>query len=518
MSEVLDNLNGYLNELDNYMTRLNKNRLSRKDRKVFLEISNEYYEAFQEYYKNSPNRFLESFLEAVEAFNDNIIVNGNDKAVEMANEHYQEIKSNAVSFYDSARKAELVSGIFKKDIVAYDLRREKIVMLQELVDLDQKVLGELSQETLLVLETEHCQLVGGKVVEIPERKSEAEKSPSTAADVLLPVDGGKKDTKINMKFPGKDPYRAYVYRVGNNQSPELVYGKSPEEIISRLHLWNNGRTGSMKLRTCYIQELKPDINKFENLKKWDLLSDKDITPIYLKIPYIEDRTQFNQMMAGLKADGAKYSPSKKAYYITKQDDLSKFVPYLPPTDTQRPDQEQEHEGKQGNSRTEKVLPSELEYRGKMYDPLQYDILKLAEQQKFTDEQMNLLEHPEISADRMNEIRFAVRDGLSVEQIVQFANPSYEQWQMDICRTGLQNGFTMQELQPIIDPQHYVPEQWAARRNQLQKMIHEKNKANKNSLMERLDNNKLKTNSVQHKNQDAVQQNKSKAVLPGNAKE
>lgn len=939
MSEMIDNLTGYLNELDNYMGRLNSDRLSRKDRKLFLQISNEYYEIFHQYYETDHNAFPEALFGAMENFNDNI-ANQDKDAVALANEYYKNISDTAGRFRDTAERIELMAGVFQKDVAAFNLHDEKIAMLQKLVDLDQKMLGEISQETLAVLDVQHCEVVEGKVTEILEQQitgGEIPNSPDTkeTATTQLPIADGEKENsnmeerqnattsidgkeyrvfseaeldkliadqarvpkrqrktldlsgcyienyvfkgdmddisfegsrlancefrmtkadhvsfenavfnncnlnqsdfsycsfsgamleqtklnynlvsecsfdealwnhvrlyssifyktsfhnthlndlniqepnentffkcsdeavfdmpgatrdeienyagkirelfnnngysyqvefadywsqpdrfrqdmengkakftvkifdgdnkqvfeefqcsaridwdtlaisdvdtdnafdrktarmfaaemqaqiRVNLKLPGmsrddfkeltkqlkangakfdtvnkqwyilpdnknreffrqyisenipdrkqhsaeentvdpqkadsgkdvfpaseitpeqlgldgKDTYRAYAYMKGNDQKPKPVYGKSSEEIVAKLQAWNNGRTEEMKLRTCYVQKLNPDTNKFENVGKWDLLTGKDITPIYLNIPHIDDRDEFKQLVANLKADGAKYNQVKKAFYVTRQDDLNKFAAYLPFTGTKNEVRENGSKTERNftiepgreyydnrvqvtvegmkpvqvfgddydvhfpsmsadetrdiiekyvlpelqNHHPEKELPSEMEYNGKMYDPLQYDVLKLAEQQKFTKEQMGLLEHPELSSDRMNEIRFAVRDGLSTEQIAQFATPDYEQWQMDLCRIGLQHGFTMLEIQPLINPEGYAPDKWGERRNQLQKMVHEKNGADRKSLMSRLDSNKNKVASTQQ-GRSAIAKDEPKRSLPGN---
>lgn len=933
MSEITDYLKGYLNELDNYMNRLNTNRLSRKDRKLFLEMSNEYYEFFQQHYEADHNAFPEALFGVIENFNDNI-ANQDKDAVSLANEYYKKITDIAGKFRDTVERIELLSGVFQKDVAAFNLHDEKIAMLQDLVDLDQRMQGKISQETLRVLEVQHCEVVDGRVIEMQEQKPiqqqieelgqenesaanrgqdrtqereemEVKKSnvttikgkeyrvltdaeldqaiadqartpkrqrktldlsdcyienyvfkgdmdyisfagshfancefrmtksdhvsfenavldhcnlnqsdfsycsfksavleqtkmnynlvsecsfdqavldhvrmdscnfyktsfqnvhmnslpivesgineniffrcntdtvtlelPDVSLDEanshaqermrdmfnnegysyqviftdwqqpdrfqqdiengetkftvkifegenqktfeelqctakidpdtfeILDVDSGKAfdrktakmfaseisnfvpaKTRMNLHFPsmqreafieltkqlkaygakfdtankqwyimpdnsnieffrqylserkqgqknaeeknasdfiksdvtpeqfgldGKAAYRAYAYMKGNNQKPKPVYGKNPEEIVAKLQTWNNGRTDAMKLHTCYIQKLNSDTNKFENIGKWDLLSGKDITPIYLTLPHFDNRSEFNQVIAELKAAGAKYNYAKKAFYITKQDDLNKFAEYLPFAGTRNEIRDNGSKAERNftiepgreyydnrvqvtiegmkpvqiygddydvhfpsmsvdetrdiiekyvlpelqSNHPEKELPSEMEYNGKMYDPLQYDVLKLAERQKFTEEQMSLLERQDLSSDRMNEIRFAIRDGLSPEQIAQFATPAYEQWQMDLCRIGLQHGFTMQDIQPLINPEGYTQDKWGERRNHLQKMIHEKDRANKKSLISRLDNNKEKVSSSQQ-NKAVVEKNEQKKALPDN---
>lgn len=922
MSEIIDNLTGYLNELDNYMSRLNTDRLSRKDRKLFLDMSNEYYEIFHQYYENDHNALPEALFAAIESFNDNI-VNQNKDAVSLANEYYKEITDIAGRFRDTIERIELLAGVFQKDVAAFNLHDEKIAMLQELVDLDQRMQGKISKETLQVLEVQHCEVIDGKVIEVQEQKltrdkeaqnkmqekekesmernksnvttingkeyrvltdaeleqmiADHERTPKRQRKTLdlsdcyienyvfkgdmdyisfagshfvncefrmtksnhvnfenavldhcdlnqsdfsycsfkgavleqtkmnynlvsqcsfdqavldhvrmdscnfyktsfqnvhmnsLPIaesginentffqcntdtvtlelpdasldevnshaqermrdmfnnegysyqviftdwqqpdrfqqdiengetkflvkifEGENRETfeefqctakidlntfeildvdsdnafdrktakmfsfeilnfiqtkaRINLHFPnmthdafkelttqlkangakfdvenkqwyimpansnieffhqyfsetkqeqkndveksvadskesdvapeqlgldGKTTYRAYAYMKGNNQKPKPVYGKNPEEIVAKLQAWNTGRTDAMKLHTCYIQKLNSDTNKFENIGKWDLDSGKDITPIYLTLPHFDNRNEFNQVVAALKADGAKYNHTKKAFYITRQDDLNKFAEYLPFVGTRNEIRNNGSKAERNftiepgreyydnrvqvtiegmkpiqiygddydvhfpsmsvdetrdiiekyvlpelqNNHLGKDLPSEMEYNGKIYDPLQYNVLKLAEQQKFTKEQMSLLERPELSSDRMNEVRFAIRDGLSPKQISQFATPAYEQWQMDLCRIGLQHGFTMQDIQPLINPESYTPDRWGERRNQLQKMVHEKDGINKKSLISKLDSNKTKVSSIQQ-DKAVIGRDESKRVLPGN---
>ena len=152
MSEITDYLGGYLNELNNYMERLNSDRLSRKDRKIFLEMSSEYYDVFKESAgENIVNEFPGELLDAIAAFNDNII-GQEDNGQELANQHHQTIVSTANDYIERVECSELQFGIFQKDAEILRLQEEKQQMMQNLVDLEIKRNGQISPETIAILD------------------------------------------------------------------------------------------------------------------------------------------------------------------------------------------------------------------------------------------------------------------------------------------------------------------------------------------------------------------------------
>ena len=117
------------------------------------------------------------------------------------------------------------------------------------------------------------------------------------------------------------------------------------------------------------------------------------------------REEFLKVVGQIKKDGARYNPIEKKFFITKQLDFSRFSRYLPTSGIQT---KSINPTNVIDIRSQK--PDMIEYHGKKYEPLQYNVLEIAINQNFTKEQIALLERPELSSDRMNEIRFAISDG------------------------------------------------------------------------------------------------------------
>lgn len=120
-------------------------------------------------------------------------------------------------------------------------------------------------------------------------------------------------------------YKGFAYTKGN-EKPYVTFGNSRHEIISRLQGYNRARSRQMQYTSVNIGQLNDQTNKYENYKKYDVTTGKDITPIYLKLPSLT-KDEFKMLTTQLKEDGAKYNSFKKAWYITP-DMKDKFEKYI----------------------------------------------------------------------------------------------------------------------------------------------------------------------------------------------
>ncbi|MDD6069767.1 MAG: hypothetical protein PUC12_02995 [Clostridiales bacterium] len=429
-------------------------------------------------------------------------------------------------------KNELIKQVFQSDLEEMRLHDNKLKTLQELVDMDIKLHGKVNSQTLDILDVQHCTLNDNLVEDKDDLKEmQMQMDMMKQKEPEKQKNQEKKEDKKIRRRPSRSgaekSYQgsAYLKGDGTKQTPLILYGSSPEAIITRLQGFNMNRTEDMKLVSCYIRKLNIETNKYENAVKYDVSTGEEITPIYLNLPHVS-KDRYLKIVEEIKKNGAKYNPVKKAFFITKQNDLNAFSKYLPINGTHseqgenRSRNELSYEIESGQEYYDnrvkvtiegrepfnvygdehgvhfpslsmeqtreiiekfvlpdldtklavKEVPQEIEYDGKKYDPLQYEVIQLAERQNFTKEQMELLKHPELTSDRMNEIRFAIRDGLSIEQISQFATPGHELWQMDFCRIGMQHNLKYEELKEVINPEGYSPSKWGERRSMINQII------------------------------------------------
>lgn len=531
----------YMNELIRLLEEVNryfklfpiadfkgKEDMAKSNLEIIKEIAKSEYEIISDmipkYSEREKERIKEilsgikKFLNQVDAF-----------SYEEMYKSYNELSQIKMLYEQEKNKNKMLKEVFQSDIEEMRLHETKLKTLQDIVNLDLKLYGEISDATIEVIKVQHCTLKDNHVMEIDDTIQTTSVLENERGKDSVEELGKYKNRKIS-KREGEKSYQgsAYLKGTGKKQTPIILYGSSPEDIIARLQGWNMTRTEEMKLVSCYIRKLNPETNKYENTVKYNVITGEDITPIYLNLPHME-KNSYLKIVDEIKKNGAKYNPQKKAFYIIKQNDLNKFSKYLPLAGTHseqgenRSQNELPYEIEAGQeyydnrvkvtiegmepfnvygddhgvhfpslssnqikeiiekfvfptldtAKMKKEIPKEIEYDGEKYNPLQYDVLMLAEKQNFTPEQMAMLKNPELTSDRLNEIRFAIKDGLPLEQIRQFATPVHEQWQMDFCRIGLKNGLKYEELKDIIRPEGYSADKWGSRRAMLSNLIKEK---------------------------------------------
>lgn len=515
------NKDNYMNELGRLLdeirrfTKLNgnftKEKMSGNDINILKEIAISTQEIIEiigtaSEPENEPD--IKKILSSVGQFVKAIEASDPEKLTESS----QMLEAIKTEYEQEKIKAGKLQEVFKTDLQEMELREKKRDALQAIVNMDLEAYGKVSAMTLEVLEVQHYKLSGQNQVQ------EQENPPKELVT---------EQTEQTVDEPGnqtEQSYKAFVYMKNDSdkkQKPKVIYGNSPEDIITTLQGWNMGRTDAMRFHTCYISRLDVQKNEYVNFAKYDVTTGIDITPIYLNIPHM-DRNGFLKTVDQLKKDGAKYNSVKKKFYVTRQNDLNKFSKYLPIMAIQpevSTDQIQENfsyeeesiqeDPKPDTNKSQTAEAETIEYNGQHYKPLQYNVLELALKQNFTNEQMALLERPELSSDRLNEIRFAIKDGLSAEQIAMFATPEHEQWQMDFCRIGMQHGLKYADLQDVINPDNYSREQWGERRNQLAQLIKAKERENSPLTPNLIQTGIQKSNGGKDSVLSKISQNKAK---------
>lgn len=277
MSEITEHLSGYLGELNNYMNRFNHNTLSRRDRQIFFEMSNEYYEIFQksiEEDKGNINSFPSDLLEDIETFNGNIIDPADDR--KLANQYYEFITSRSNYYIQTVEHAELQMEIFRKDAEIMRLQSEKLQMMQRLTDIEIQRDGKLSQVTKEILEVQNSELVNGRVREIGAWEREASETPSAGSVPKVQPEPEVPDHVEEKTKPSMERKRVIdkdeVDRMLNEHSREVQSGNNKMLNLSNCVISNHVFKGDMsnisfdnaELRYCEFRETKADNVSLQN--------------------------------------------------------------------------------------------------------------------------------------------------------------------------------------------------------------------------------------------------------------
>lgn len=296
MSETVQYLSDYLKELDSYMKRLDRDGLSRKDQQLFFELSNEYYDIFQKT-KDFPTEILRGMSE----FSDNIM-NQSGERKELAKGYQANIVKSANVYIDASRQNELQIGIFRADAEILRLQSEKIQMMQELVNLDIKLYGQITEQTQEILEVQNCEVLSGRVRELGQW--EQNNQPIDVAANRERQDEPKAMQRVRLHFP-------YMTRDTFMAVKDAIKGMGAKFDPVKKEWYVEKGAG---------QDVIDDINNY--LAKYD-------EAIYLKLPFTKEAQKFERILEEIKQNGARYNPIKRRWYITEAMDRSKFFAYLP---------------------------------------------------------------------------------------------------------------------------------------------------------------------------------------------
>ncbi|GFI15479.1 hypothetical protein IMSAG249_00273 [Lachnospiraceae bacterium] len=353
---------GYLNDIDNlqkemknYTRRMDAGKLSVNDSKTMLQMTESYDDFFKEYQKL--NQISEDDLPVYEGLMSDLLkfqkgIRQQDK--EAVTDAYKGFSKGTETMWANQKKREVMMDVFRIDSEEMKLHQAKLNTLQKLVTMELDTQGGLSKLMLEILDVQHCEVVDGQVQDkadwMPIIRKAEKKEPSW---IEILSESPKKSQTISSSIPAEAPKEnlsaeppkenhvpnqnkdkrayqgtAYMKGTGETQKPVIVYGTSPENIMNTFRSWNGERTEDRKFQNCYIRKYNPEDRKYENPAKYDIATGADITPIYLKLPNM-DRPQFLNTVEELKRNGAKYNPHQKAFYITRQQDASKFAAYIP---------------------------------------------------------------------------------------------------------------------------------------------------------------------------------------------
>lgn len=186
----------------------------------------------------------------------------------------------------------------------------------------------INNEKLPVIETPKTQSNIQKPKEAVQQKATAEQR----APVQQEASQTQKlqNEKHQTTTPAK--YAAIVYVKGKSDVKTRVTGTSPEKIIQLCQKWNTERASDDQLGTAYIKKYNPTTKAYDNLGKYDISKGTEIPtnqpPVYLELPPL-GKQEFGKMVSELKANGARFNPELKKWYVTQSCDLSKFAAYLP---------------------------------------------------------------------------------------------------------------------------------------------------------------------------------------------
>ena len=253
----------YSNYVDKYLTRTSKD----KNHGIMIEIAGECYEMFQEaLQKEGSNEFLEKSCELFLKFQD-LVMEYKPEEIKALHREFGEFLTEE---QNKNLHQSLISEIFMIDIEQMKLQHEKMGKCQNLVDLDKKLYGKITDTTKEILEAQHMELyeeqVKEKIYEFADKNKASIETQIDNIDEIKPEGTGRITKK---------QYQATAYLKKTTDKPIVLYGNNAQELLEKFQKWNETRPDDMKYYTCYMRSLNQETNKYENCliqrlqkKKW----------------------------------------------------------------------------------------------------------------------------------------------------------------------------------------------------------------------------------------------------------
>lgn len=313
----------------------------------------------------------------------------------------------------------------------------------------------------------------------------------------------------------KDNFQAFAQAKGEKQI--TLYGESKEEILQKLNAWNQARAEENQFKTCNIRELDKETNRYQDTKKYEVVSGKDITPTYLELPPLP-KEEYSQLTAALKENGAKFNSYQKKWYITPEQDLEKIEEVIRENSQkgsevrEKPVEDEisvadiphfdidmqyvidfedgskpftisfkENDLSLDMCREEKIVnfifkkvKEELDRRKEVeqsFTEEKKELLQKANESSFSKEQVESLKDTSFSKEQILEIKTGIEIGLSPAQVMNYAKAELEPWQMNFCTYGQEHGVPMEQLKDVIYPGKLEnDEEWVKRKEKLDELV------------------------------------------------
>lgn len=132
--------------------------------------------------------------------------------------------------------------------------------------------------------------------------------------------------------PGKnaDEKKYYSYAYNADGSLSRFTGNSIEAVARH---WReaspeaSGRGKNDMTAYFYVREKNTATGQLGEASRYETVTGRDVTPVYLSLPHMS-REDFAKTTRYLKDNGAKFNTTKKSWYVTRDQDLSKFAKFM----------------------------------------------------------------------------------------------------------------------------------------------------------------------------------------------